>query len=96
MHVAIQAASLSRSPRGHWPTGRGHVHAVEQTLRSYNAHLSRVQVITYAALLDEAERALVFEDTARTQHARSSSSSADEEIAAAPPHPHSRWEEPPF
>jgi len=25
-----------------------------------------------AALLDEAERALVFEDTARTQHARSS------------------------
>ncbi|WP_164737870.1 Shedu anti-phage system protein SduA domain-containing protein [Streptomyces luteoverticillatus] len=31
---------------------------VEQTIRSYNSHLSRVQVLTYADLLDSAERAL--------------------------------------
>ncbi|GAA3887178.1 hypothetical protein GCM10022243_59950 [Saccharothrix violaceirubra] len=34
---------------------------VNQTLRSYNAHLSRVQVLTYDDLLDSAERALNFE-----------------------------------
>lgn len=38
---------------------------VEQTIRSYNAHLSRVEVITYATLLDTAERTLTFEDAAR-------------------------------
>ena len=37
---------------------------VEQTIRSYNAHLSRVEVITYFTLLEAAERALQFEDTA--------------------------------
>jgi hypothetical protein len=34
---------------------------VDQTIRSYNAHLSRVQVLTYDDLLDSAERALTFE-----------------------------------
>lgn len=34
---------------------------VDQTIRSYNAHLSRVQVLTYDDLLDSAERALIFE-----------------------------------
>jgi hypothetical protein len=34
---------------------------VDQTIRSYNAHLSRVQVLTYDDLLDSAERALNFE-----------------------------------
>jgi hypothetical protein len=34
---------------------------VNQTIRSYNAHLSRVQVLTYDDLLDSAERALNFE-----------------------------------
>ncbi|WP_167406351.1 Shedu anti-phage system protein SduA domain-containing protein [Amycolatopsis thailandensis] len=34
---------------------------IEQTIRSYNAHLSRVQVITFADLVDSAERALAFE-----------------------------------
>lgn len=34
---------------------------VDQTIRSYNVHLSRVQVITYDDLLDSAERALNFE-----------------------------------
>lgn len=33
---------------------------VERTIRSYNAHLSRVQVLTYADLIDSAERALRF------------------------------------
>jgi hypothetical protein len=42
-----------------------HKHIIEQAIRSYNAHLSRVEVITYASLLDAAERALEFEDTAR-------------------------------
>lgn len=37
---------------------------VEQTIRTYNAHLSRVEVITYAALLDSAERTLDFEQGA--------------------------------
>jgi hypothetical protein len=30
-------------------------------MRSYNAHLSRIQVITYSELLDAADRALQFE-----------------------------------
>ncbi|GAA1503669.1 hypothetical protein GCM10009827_015980 [Dactylosporangium maewongense] len=34
---------------------------VEQTLRSYNADMSRVQVLTYSALLDAADRALQFQ-----------------------------------
>lgn len=34
---------------------------VQQTIRSYNAHLSRIQVITYSDLLDTAARALRFE-----------------------------------
>jgi hypothetical protein len=51
---------------------------IDQTLRSYNAHLSRVEVITYATLLDTAERALVFEDTIRTKRRRDSPSAQDE------------------
>ncbi|MDQ2873943.1 MAG: DUF4263 domain-containing protein [Actinomycetota bacterium] len=35
---------------------------VQQTIRSYNAHLSRVEVITYRDLADTAERALAFEN----------------------------------
>jgi hypothetical protein len=38
---------------------------VDQTLRSYNAHLSRVEVMTFKSLLDAAARALKFEQTAR-------------------------------
>jgi hypothetical protein len=34
---------------------------IQQTIRSYNAHLSRIQVITYSDLLDTAARALRFE-----------------------------------
>ncbi|EIV91060.1 Shedu anti-phage system protein SduA domain-containing protein [Frankia sp. QA3] len=34
---------------------------VDQTLRTYNSHLSRIQVVTYLDLLDAAERALKFE-----------------------------------
>lgn len=34
---------------------------VEQTLRTYNSHLSRVEVMTWAMLPDAAERALNFE-----------------------------------
>lgn len=34
---------------------------VDQTIRSYNAHLSRVQVLTWDDLLESAERALTFE-----------------------------------
>lgn len=34
---------------------------VDQTIRSYNAHLSRVQVLTRDDLLESAERALTFE-----------------------------------
>ena len=33
-----------------------------QTIRSYNAHLSRVEVMTYKDLVDAAERALAFEE----------------------------------
>ncbi|GAA1380005.1 Shedu anti-phage system protein SduA domain-containing protein [Catellatospora chokoriensis] len=33
---------------------------VERTLRAYNAQLTRVQVVTYAELLDAADRALMF------------------------------------
>ena len=43
---------------------------IDQTLRSYNAHLSRVEVISYATLLDTAERALIFEDNTRSGRMR--------------------------
>jgi hypothetical protein len=35
---------------------------IQQTIRSYNAHLSRVEVMTYKDLADTAERALAFEN----------------------------------
>lgn len=35
---------------------------VEQTIRSYNAHLTRIQVITYSDLLESADRALQFNE----------------------------------
>ncbi|MEV6907061.1 Shedu anti-phage system protein SduA domain-containing protein [Amycolatopsis sp. NPDC051071] len=35
---------------------------IEQTIRSYNAHLTRVQVVTFAELVDSAELALKFEE----------------------------------
>ncbi|QYN33002.1 DUF4263 domain-containing protein [Pseudonocardia sp. DSM 110487] len=44
---------------------------IEQTIRSYNAHLSRLTVLTYADLLDSAERSLKFaiEDAADARDA---------------------------
>lgn len=39
------------------------VQQIEQTVRTYNSHLARVEVVTYAELLDSAERALAFEDS---------------------------------
>lgn len=36
---------------------------IEQTIRSYNAHLSRIQVVTYSDLLESADRALRFAAT---------------------------------
>jgi len=41
-------------------------HTIQQTIRSYNAHLSRIEVMTYKDLADTAERALAFEDEAAT------------------------------
>ncbi len=35
---------------------------IDQTIRSYNSHLSRIEVMTYNELLDSAERALQFEE----------------------------------
>ena len=35
---------------------------ISQTIRSYNAHLSRIEVMTYKDLVDTAERALAFEE----------------------------------
>lgn len=37
---------------------------LQQTIRSYNAHLTRIEVITYSELLDAADRALRFETQA--------------------------------
>jgi Shedu protein SduA, C-terminal/Restriction endonuclease XhoI len=42
------------------PAGVTRTH-VEQTIRSYNAHLARIQVLTYADLFDAADRALRFD-----------------------------------
>ena len=39
---------------------------IQQTIRSYNAHLSRIEVMTYKDLADTAERALAFENEAAT------------------------------
>jgi predicted component of type VI protein secretion system len=41
-----------------------HERIIQQTIRSYNAHLSRIEVMTYKDLADTAERALTFEDEA--------------------------------
>jgi hypothetical protein len=41
-----------------WETG---TRRSRPAIRSYNAHLSRVQVTTYSELLDSADRALRFE-----------------------------------
>jgi len=38
---------------------------VDRTLRSYNAHLARVEVMTYKQLLDAAERMLLIEQSSR-------------------------------
>ncbi|MGW4814653.1 Shedu anti-phage system protein SduA domain-containing protein [Kitasatospora cineracea] len=46
-------------------TDRATREQIDQTIRSYNSHLSRIQVLTYADLLDAAERALRFEETSR-------------------------------
>ena len=35
---------------------------VEQTIRSYNAHLTRIQVITYSDFIESADRALQFDE----------------------------------
>ena len=43
-----------------------HEPIIQQTIRSYNAHLSRIEVMTYKDLADTAERALTFEDEAAT------------------------------
>lgn len=51
---------------------------VEQTLRSYNAHLSRLEVVTFKSLLDAAARALEFEQTVRDR------AGDDDSVAASP------------
>jgi hypothetical protein len=43
---------------------------VVQAIRSYNAHLSRIQVITYSDLLDAADRALRFESLVESSEFR--------------------------
>lgn len=42
---------------------------IDQALRSYNAHLSRVQVITYKHLFDAAERSLSFDESPKAPSA---------------------------
>ena len=46
---------------------------VEQAVRTYNSHFSRVEVTTWAALLDSAQRALEFEQAAAAPAERSHS-----------------------
>lgn len=69
---------------------------VEQTLRTYNSHLSRVEVITWAMLLDAADRALDFEqETAAT--VREASPPVAEDPWSTPATPATPWDdEPPF
>jgi hypothetical protein len=42
---------------------------IDQVIRTYNAHLSRIQVVTYADLLETAERALAFEEQGQADDA---------------------------
>lgn len=69
---------------------------VEQTLRTYNSHLSRVEVITWAMLLDAADRALDFEqETAAT--VREASLPVTDDPWSTPATPATPWDdEPPF
>jgi hypothetical protein len=69
---------------------------VQQTLRSYNAHLSRIEVVTYKGLLDAAERALAFEQTAhegQADHAGQGGSGAPAAALGAQP-ADDLWDEP--
>lgn len=77
---------------------------VEQTLRTYNSHLSRVEVITWAMLLDAAERALDFEQEtlAAGQEAPPvvedpwpTPPPATRDPWSTPPAPHDPWSTPP-
>ncbi len=52
-----------------------------QTIRSYNAHLSRVEVMTYKDLVDAAERALAFEEEATLAKAAENSTLEQEDNA---------------
>jgi hypothetical protein len=66
---------------------------VEQALRTYNSHLSRVEVITWATLLEAAARALEFEQQAATTAQEAADSAPD---PSAPPAPGPSGWEPPF
>jgi hypothetical protein len=67
-------------------------HVIDQTIRSYNAHLSRIEVLTYKNLLDSADRALAFEEEA----AHAAPISAATNTASAVDDPWAGPTEPPF
>lgn len=69
--------------------------AIEQTIRTYNAHLSRVEVVTYKALLDAADRALTFESAALARR-NSYATSTRTAKPGLPVQTSSRVDEPPF
>ncbi len=65
---------------------------VEQTIRTYNAHLNRVEVITYDTLLSAAERALNFEEMTVVPRPTTAQSGIDPRTSPSVP-----WDdEPPF
>jgi hypothetical protein len=68
---------------------------VAQTLRSYNAHLSRIEVVTYDQLVDSAERALVFEEHAKQaqRSARDSAANRRREHISDDPWRSDSWDE---
>jgi hypothetical protein len=73
--------------------------AIQQTIRSYNSHLSRIEVRTYKDLVDAAERALIFENESTLSAAQASTSPYEgNEVQREPfPYEDDPWsEEPPF
>jgi hypothetical protein len=72
-------------------------HQIDQTIRTYNAHLSRVEVVTYESLLAAAERALAFEQARADGDDGTTSAEPQDEPWPSTKAPFDPWgDEPPF
>ena len=69
---------------------------VQHTIRSYNSHLSRIEVRTYKDLADAAERALIFENEATLSEPDCTAADQTQSGREQPPYDDPWSDEPPF